>query len=269
VGFVEIFGVGGGCQGGLDRIAAVAAACEAFISPRTRPGLQPHAPYSCAPAVYRAAAATGLPLATHLAETPEEIAFTRSGTGPLVDMLRRIGVWNGSITAPGLHPVDLILSILEARPILAAHLNYLDDGHVDRLAASSISVAYCPRASAYFGHPHEGHRAHRYREMLARGVNVALGTDSMICLDTPGRISVLDDMRFLHRRDATDARTLLRMATLNGARALGWDESLFTFAPGPVAGVLVVDVGEVSRADPLATVLHSDSAPRWLLGPWP
>ena len=48
------------------------------------------------------------------------------------------------------------------------------------LAASNITVAYCPRASHYFGHTN-----HRWKEMLDAGINVALGTDSLLCLDTP------------------------------------------------------------------------------------
>jgi cytosine/adenosine deaminase-related metal-dependent hydrolase len=225
-------------------------------------GVQPHAPYSCGPDVYRAAAALGLPLATHLAETLEELEFIDRAAGPLADMLRDFGVWDETISGSGQHPIDHVLTLIDGQPLLAAHLNYIGDRHLDLLAHAPISIAYCPRASTYFGHP-----SHRYRDMLAHGINVALGTDSILCLHTPERISVLDEMRHLHRRDATDPATLLRMATINGARTLGVHESLVTLAHGESAGLLAVKVDLRDHRDALAQVLCNDHAPRWLLGP--
>src|SRR5690606_38178109 len=146
---------------------------------------QPHAPYSCGSRLYDAAADLGLPLATHLAETIEEITFVRTGEGPFADLLRRIGVWDASITGCGLHPVDALAPALERGPWIAAHLNYIEARHIELLGRLGVSAAYCPRASEYFSHPAEGEAPHRYREMLAAGVNVALGTDSIVCLDTP------------------------------------------------------------------------------------
>ena len=108
-------------------------------------------------------------------------------------------------------------------------------------------------------------------DMIAAGVNVALGTDSFVCLDTPDRISVLDEMRLLHRRDGTDPATLLRMATINGARALGFDEHAFCFAPGCTAGVLAVstDKRAGSPGEALRSVLQRSDAPQWVVGPIP
>jgi cytosine/adenosine deaminase-related metal-dependent hydrolase len=238
-----------------------------------RLGLPPHAPYSCGPDVYRFAAASGLPVATHLAETLEELRFVANADGPLANLLRSIGVWDETITALGGHPIDALADALAAAPFVLAHLNYIEPRHIDRLAQWSIAVAYCPRASAYFGHPHPGTAEfpnttpHRYRDMLAAGINVALGTDSIVCLNTPDRISVLDEMRLLHERDDADARTLLRMATTNGARALGFDPDLVTFAPGTTAGVLALPIDPASSVDPLTQALRSDAAPTWLTGP--
>ncbi|MCA9291150.1 MAG: amidohydrolase family protein, partial [Phycisphaerales bacterium] len=111
-----------------------------------------------------------------------------------------------------------------------------------------------------------GEAPHAYRSMLAGGVNVALGTDSILCLDTPDRISTLDEMRLLRRRDGTDPVTLLAMATIHGARALGFDEGLVEFSPGPMLGVLAVDgAGD----DPLDAALRGNAPPRWVAGPFP
>jgi len=265
VSYLEVFGLGRGQGRAIEALRRVAEEAPADAD-GVRQGLQPHAPYSCGPEVYRAAAALGRPLATHLAESPEEERFTRHGTGPLAEMLGRLGVWDGSIDAPGGHPVDAVLEWLDGQPCVAAHGNYLEPAHVARLAAAGVSIAYCPRASAYFGHPRDGAAPHAYRALLAAGVNVVLGTDSLACLDTADRISVLDEIRFLHRRDGADARLLLRMATTSGARALGFDSASFDFRPGTSAGVIAVSVDR-GAADPLVAALASDSAPAWVTEP--
>ncbi len=226
-------------------------------------GLQPHAPYSCGPDVFAAAARVGRPLATHIAETPEELAYCRDGRGPIVDMLRAIGVWDESIEPLGGHPLDALSDSLHATPWLIAHLNYIEDRHIEVLARLPGSVAYCPRASEYFGHPVDDQPPHAYRAMLDAGVNVCLGTDGLVCLDTPDRISVLDEMRRLHRRDGTDPDRLLAMATTNGARALGLDPDLVTFAPGDVAGIIAVPFDPGDPADPLTQVLRRTDPPAW------
>jgi cytosine/adenosine deaminase-related metal-dependent hydrolase len=276
VGFIEVFGIGSARQRGLALIKRIVSEAVADAG-AVRLGLQPHAPYSCDGIVYEAARASGLPLCTHLAETPDEIEFTVRATGPLADMLRSFGLWDESITARRRHPIDDVCEVLGGVPLVAAHVNYLEDRHLKALAAASITVAYCPRASAYFGHPrtrpHPRPRAaqppHRYREMIDAGVNVALGTDGALCLDTPDRIGVLDEMRLLWRRDGTDPRMLLRMATINGGQALGCDPSLVTFELGPVAGVIAVDIDPHEPADPLVQALGHDRAPRWVIAPGP
>jgi cytosine/adenosine deaminase-related metal-dependent hydrolase len=73
--------------------------------------------------------------------------------------------------------------------------------------------------------------------MLEAGVNVCLGTDSIVC---HGTLGVIDEMRRLHARDAADPATLLAMGTSNGARALGYDGDAATFEAGPAAGAGVV-----------------------------
>lgn len=277
VSFLEVFGVGSTQPRACARMNEWARTIE-HDAGGVKLGLQPHAPYSCGFDVYRAAADLGLPIATHLAETLDELRFIRDGDGdgPIADMLRSIGVRDDSIRGSGQHPIDLLAEVLSRTPCIAAHLNYVDDRHIPLMANWPITVAYCPRASAYFSHPFEGHVPHRYRDMLAGGVNVALGTDSIICLDTPDRLSVLDDMRLLWRRDGTDFQTLLRMATINGARGLGFDEEPFTLRPGPCAGLLALACGEArspiaatpaNRVAIIEQVMRSDLPPRWVFIP--
>ncbi|MCA9296725.1 MAG: amidohydrolase family protein, partial [Phycisphaerales bacterium] len=232
VSFLEIFGIGARDTGVEDRLRQLTRDAPDDTD-RHRIGIQPHAPYSCSLATYQRCADLGRPLSTHLAETLEELEFIRAARGPLIDMLRAIGVWSPAITPHNCTPIAHLEPVLARTPCIAAHLNYITDDDLHRLTDMPITVAYCPRASAYFRHPRAGHAAHRYRDMIDAGINVALGTDSIVCLDTPDRLSILDDMRLLAQRDHTPGRDLLRMATINGARALTVHPDACTFAPGP------------------------------------
>ena len=140
---------------------------------RVRIGLSPHAPYSIEAGGYRRcleiARREGLPLTTHLAETPDEEAFLASHAGPFRELWEALGGWDDTVpTFPG-GPIRFAHSLgLLDSPTLLAHVNECDDAEMDLLAAGRASVAYCPRTHEYFGRP-----PHRWREMLARGINVA------------------------------------------------------------------------------------------------
>lgn len=254
VSYLEVFGIGENQSRAAERLREIVSGI-ALEEGGVRLGVSPHAPYTCGIELYEAAIRVGLPIATHLAESLEELQFTATGDGAFANLLKKIGVWDQSIAGHSCHPVKLLGDQFAHVPLIAAHLNYVDDDCIEQMAQMPITVAYCPRASAYFGHPHQEHAPHRYRDMLSAGINVALGTDSIVCLDTADRISVLDDMRFLHRRDGTDPTTLLQMATINGAKGLGFDQRLVTFDPGPIAGIVAV------RGESLKAALENDEPP--------
>jgi cytosine/adenosine deaminase-related metal-dependent hydrolase len=86
-----------------------------------------------------------------------------------------------------------------------------------------------------------------------------------LCLDTPDRLSVLDDMRLLFQRDGVDARLLLSMATTHGASALDLEHDLVRFGPG-LAGVLACRAEGNTIDTLLADVLGRDDAPQWAVG---
>lgn len=231
VSYLELIGIG--ASG--DRARATLRQASEWPPPTRNGlclGLSPHAPYTCGPDLYRSAVALEVPVATHLAETPGE-----------------------------LESVDQLAEVLAIRPIVAAHVNYAGDHHLELLARTRTTVVFCPRAAAYFHHS-----AHGYRRMIDAGINVALGTDGLLCLDTPDRISVLDDMRLLYRRDGAEPSMLLRMATVAGARGLGLDPDLVTLSPGPVAGLIALRFDPADGRDPLVQVLERDDAPEWVIG---
>ncbi|MEL7088447.1 MAG: amidohydrolase family protein, partial [Planctomycetota bacterium] len=169
IGFVELFGHGPPFD--HDARARLTQPAEGF---------QPHAPYSAGPAVFESAAASGRPVSTHLAETRDELEFVATGRGAFLDLLKAPPIkWDDTFAdhyAAGLSPVRWMEPYLRRTPWLLAHCNYVDDDDIALLAETGSSVVYCPIASEYFGHHH-----HRYRDMLEAGMNVCLGTDSIVC----------------------------------------------------------------------------------------
>lgn len=271
VSFLEFFAFG---RGSAARLEAVAQILSEAGEDRAMLGLQPHAPYSVnLPAYERAvelARRWNLPLCTHLGETMDERFFVAEARGPQREFLQDLGIWDQSELAHvgrGRHPVAHLESVLARRPWLLAHVNDCSDEGVATLARTGASVAYCPRAHRYFGIG-ESVGPHRYRVMMDRGVNVCLGTDSIINLPAGtddgqcGRLSVLDEARVLAREDGVEGRVLLKMMTTSGARALGMEESRYRFVPGrSVAGVVSVRSGQ---DDPLGELFGSGEAPELL-----
>src|SRR5207247_770680 len=167
--------------------------------PRTRRGVSPHAPYSVDADGYRrcldAARREQLPLTTHLAESQDEAAFLAEHAGPFRALWDRMDAWDP------LHPPARFaggpvryahsLGLLDYPLTLLAHVNYCDDDELLLLAAGRASVVYCPRTHAYFRHP-----PHRWREMLAAGINACVGTDSRA--SSPD-LNLLDDLRLVYR----------------------------------------------------------------------
>ena len=117
VSFVEVFGLGSRETLAIDAINAMP--CEF--------GISPHAPYSCGSEVFRKAFESGKPIATHLAELPEEFEATMKHVGSLVEFSKKIGAWNDQVKKWDNNPIDTIVGHLDQRKLIAAHLNYIED----------------------------------------------------------------------------------------------------------------------------------------------
>ncbi len=254
-------------------LAGRLAALDAFPEYRgplpgaLRRGLSPHAPYTASIALYRAATdaarARGWPAATHLAESPHEAEFLRTGGGALAEAHRAL---NGSLEGfrpSGLRPA----AHLEAGGALAGlslafHANQTNAEDWEALARSGTRVCLCPRSARFFGHPFAD--ANGMREA---GLELCLGTDSRASSPT---LSILDEARALREAgaDFTDAE-LLDLCARAGARALGFDD-LGVLAPGapadfcvlrPPPGAGAPDLGDVfdARARVVCTVTAGEA----------
>jgi cytosine/adenosine deaminase-related metal-dependent hydrolase len=202
-------------------------------------GVSPHAPYSAHRTLFRDFHGWPIPIATHLAETQAELELLRSHSGPFVDFLRELNAWDPS----GL--------IAEPRDVtdnsacgIFVHCNYLDPATPFR---PTQTVVVCPRTHEAFGHPH-----HPFPQM---NVRVALGTDS---LASNPDLDILAEARFLRRYyPEVESAMLLRMLTLSGAEALGFDDITGCLAPGKSADLVVLPLPNTTPADPHDLVLDS------------
>ncbi len=221
--YLECFGIGAGESAAAGQATLQRDRLWDELKPnpqgKNQIGLQPHAPYSAGIELFRAAGDPPFTAAcsTHLAETPEEDQFVRHGSGPFVELLKRLGKWDESIKPMGHSPVEYLAPVLRTSRWVVAHCNEVSDRDIELLASAKAAVAYCPLASEYFEHA-----GHRYRDMLEAGVNVCIGTDSLICQPPHESqpLGVMPQLRRLYRRDRTDPGVLLAMATWRGEAAL-------------------------------------------------
>ncbi len=226
-------------------------------SDRWRPGLSPHAPYTVLPELFEAAvslsATAGVPVAFHLAESREELDLLRHRSGPFAEHWEELGTCDPSTFAPETRPLDYLRQLAKADRALIVHGNYLDDEEISFLGKhrDRMSVVYCPRTHAFFGHD-----PYPLQEMLAAGVRVALGTDSRA--SSPD-LSVLAEMRTVAQTfPKLDPAFVLRLATLNGAEALGQADEIGTLQPGKSADLTAVALPGHEAADPHTLLLESN-----------
>jgi cytosine/adenosine deaminase-related metal-dependent hydrolase len=208
---------------------------------RLRVSLAAHAPYSVAPLVFRAIrrAVERVPFApcsVHLSESVEEVEFIRTGGGPFRRLLEAGGFWNPGWTAPGVSPVQFLddSGFLDAR-VLAVHGVQMTPADLSRLVARGATLVTCPRSNG-----HTGAGAPPIEDFYASGVHVAVGTDSLASAPDLSVFAELATLRAL--APSVPAPALLASATLEGARALGFDADYGSIEPGKRARLVAVDL---------------------------
>ena len=222
-----------------------------------RVGVSPHAPYTVSAPLYEAVAGFArrerLPIAVHLAESREETEFVRDGTGPFADAWRARGI---TALPHRCTPVEYLrrLGLLNAGT-LCIHCVQTDQRDVAMLAAAGAAIAHCPRSNRAHGHGAAPLGAFR-----TAGLRVGLGTDSVVSVG---------DLDLWAEAEAAGfaGEDALRMLTLNGAEALGWQHELGSLEVGKAADFVVLTALPPVRPSALLTVLagrvvHAlDSAP--------
>ena len=211
-------------------------------------GLSPHAPYTVGidllARLAKLSAQRHVPLAMHLAESAEELELLRSHSGAYYALLTELDAWDPAAFPRGIDALEYLKILAQGHRALVIHGNYLSSAEIDFIAgaAEKLSVVYCPRTHAYFRHS-------RYPlvELLAKGVNVALGTDSRA--SNPD-LNLWNELRYV--ADAFPQLSLaaiLRMGTVNAADALGLSRC-GDLRENAYAGLAIIDLPDDDAADP-------------------
>ena len=232
------------------------------LSERVRLGVSPHAPYTCSTEVYAACLDLGLPVATHLNESNDELDWLLRGEGPwqpLAEMLVEPDGRSG------------IRRLAEARlldeSVVAAHCVKVDDEEIDLLARHGVAVAHCPRSNALLGcgiAPLDALRA--------AGLRVGVGTDGVSSVPSHDYFEELRTVVSLarasaERADSLSAAEALELATLGGAHALGLADETGSLVPGKRADVAVLSLSGspyLPWEEPAAAVVYGGSPERVL-----
>lgn len=223
---------------------------------KVRIGISPHTPYTVSGPLFGMIAdyskSEGHPVSIHLAESADEHRMMMTGESFFKAFLEREGlVWN----APGTSATAFLDStgILATRPLFA-HCIHLSDDDVAMLADSGSRIAHCPKSNAKFGHgiaPIE--------KYLEAGIDVGLGSDSVasnnsIDLFEESRAGLLFSRTMRNasgvrefQREFLSPRSILELATLGGAKALGMEGEIGSIETGKFADLCVVSLDHISQ----------------------
>lgn len=213
--------------------------------PLIQTALAPHAPYSVSDDSLKSALAMAdeleIPIHIHLHETSGEIddSIEKYGERPLA-RLEKIG-------------------LLSPR-LIGVHMTHLKNDEISLLANYGTHVIHCPESNLKLGSG-----ICPISKLLGAGVNVALGTDSAASNDD---LDMLGEMRtaallakgFSKDATAVPATQAIRMATLNGAKALGIDHITGSFVPGKSADIIAIEMVDIETQpiyNPLSQVVYS------------
>jgi 5-methylthioadenosine/S-adenosylhomocysteine deaminase len=215
-----------------------------------RIGISPHAPYTVSRRLYEAtrdfARSENLPMTAHIAESHDETLFVRHGSGHFAEAHRKRGI---EVTARHLSPIAYLGSLgLLGPDMLLVHAIETEGQDLLRIRDTGAFVSHCPRSNAKLSH-----NVARVAEMQKLGIPISIGTDSTASNDS---IDMFEEMRLAMAQQGLSSSEVFRMATLEGARALGLDRSMGSLDPGKLANfVLVGSKGNVS--DPLDWMVKS------------
>ena len=218
----------------------------------------PHAPYSVSdPAmqiISTYANELDMPVHIHCHETAEEIteSLANYGCRPLA-RLRNLGL---------LLPQTQLV-----------HMTQVDAGDIKLIQDHNCHVVHCPESNMKLasGFCPAG-------QLIDAGINVALGTDGAASnndLDLFGELKTAALLTKAVAGDAAalDAHAALRMATINGAKALGWDDQIGSLEAGKSADIIAIEINSIAQQplyNPASQLVYTNSGSQvthsWVAG---
>jgi 5-methylthioadenosine/S-adenosylhomocysteine deaminase len=186
----------------------------------------PHAPYTCSPGYLRKvvelARELNVGIHIHIAESADEVEESLKNYGK----------------SPVRHIYDLGLFDI---PTVAAHCVHLSDEDIEILAENKVSVVNNPTSNLKLA---SGFAP--VEKMIKKGINVALGTDGP---SSNNNLNMFEEMNLAaiinksvnHDATSIPAITAIKMATVNGAKALGLEKEIASIEVGKKADLIIID----------------------------
>jgi 5-methylthioadenosine/S-adenosylhomocysteine deaminase len=214
--------------------------------PLLRAAFAPHAPYtvSDAPLLQIRALATemGLPIHMHVHETADEV--NQALAGP-----------DGRRPLARLKALDLL-----GPDFIAVHMTQLSDEEIADCGRLGLSIAHCPESNLKLASG-----IAPIARLIAAGANVMVGTDGAASNNDLDLLAETRTAALLAKGASGDPRavpaaTALKLATLNGARALGIDNETGSLAVGKSADFIAIDLSHASTTpvyDVISTLAYA------------
>jgi 5-methylthioadenosine/S-adenosylhomocysteine deaminase len=182
-----------------------------------------------------------LPLASEELLRDARLLADELGTGVHIHLCESLTEVENAKQRFGRRPAEVAYDTgILGRNCIAAHCVWLSDTEIALLRETGTQVSHCPSSNAKLGNG-----IARLPEMLNAGLNVGIGHDAAECNNSRDLFEVMKFAALMHRASRVDASLqqapdVLRMATRNGARALGHETGQLT--PGSKADVILVDL---------------------------
>jgi 5-methylthioadenosine/S-adenosylhomocysteine deaminase len=194
--------------------------------PLITPAVEPHSPYLCAPELLQKAfsisQSNDVPMVIHLSEAQSEVqGIKQKYNRTPVNHLAELGVLGANV--------------------VACHCVVLSKDDINLLRRFDVKVSHCPESNMKLASG-----IAPIPELLDQEVCVGLGTDGCASNNNLDLFLEMDTAAKLHKVNTLDptvldAPTVFRMATLQGAKALGIDKRVGSLEPGKKADVIVID----------------------------
>jgi 5-methylthioadenosine/S-adenosylhomocysteine deaminase len=207
--------------------------------------LGPHAPYTVSDKTFIRVATiaeeAGFPVMLHVHETRDELTQSEKeyGVRPIA-RLEKLGVLTPNLIA-----------------VHCVHMNAIE---IEQFARAGVNVTHCPASNLKLASGFSP-----VNEMLKAGVNVAIGTDgaasnNRLDMLSETRLASLVQKALSQDAAALPAHQILAMATLHGAKALGWDKEIGSLVSGKCADMTAIDLSSIETQpcyDPVSHLFHA------------
>ena len=216
-----------------------------------------HAPYSTSPALLQAIKQRSRKqqsiFSLHVAENPDESKLLLQGNGCFKVFLEERGAWDGTFPLTQQNYRSVVDYLYQTHILdettLCVHCVHVSDKDIELIGRTKSSVCLCPSSNSFLGVGKAPLTA-----FLEQGIVPALGTDS-ICSNPD--LSLWKEMSDLHQDNPqVPTATILEMATIAGARAMGMETDYGTLAPGKVAHFISIEDEKIATAATKKEVLE-------------